>query len=64
MAMEIGKGIGKVKVAFFGILVMKIMENRRKGRRKVIELHEDEIKGKLRKNEENRGLNDKEDFED
>lgn len=40
------------------------MENRRKGKWKVTYLHEEEIEGKWKKNEENRGLDDKKDYED
>ena len=58
MAMEIGK------VTIIDILFMKIKENERKGRWKVTNLHENEIEGKMKENEENRGLNNKKASED
>lgn len=64
MAMEIGKGICEGKEALIEILFMKLMENRIKERWKVTYLHEREIEGKLRENEENRDLNDKNASED
>ena len=56
--------IGKCKEALIGILFMKIMEIRRKGRWKVTNLNEKEIEGKILEIEENRDLNDKKAYED
>ena len=64
MAMEIRKGIGKGKVVIIGILFMKIKENRRKGRWRDTNFHEREIEGKMKENEENRGINDKKAYEE
>ena len=64
MAMEVGKGNGKGKMALVVILFMKIMEIRTKWRRKVIELPEEENWRKKEENEENIGLNDKKASED
>ena len=64
MAMEIGKGIDKGKVEIIGILFMKIKENMRKGRWRDTGLHEMEIEGKMKENEENKGLNNKKAYED
>ena len=54
MAKEIGKEKRHLLALF-----MKIKEIRRKGRWKVIGLHEEEIEQKIEEIEENRGLNDK-----
>ena len=43
---------------------MKLKENTRKGRLRDTYLHERENRGKMKKNEENRGLNDKRAYED
>ena len=59
MAMEIGKGT----VALIGILFMKIKENRRKGRWRDTNLHEREIRRKIKENEEIRGINNKKTLE-
>jgi len=45
MVIEIGKG----KVALIDILLMKIKENRRKGRSRDTYFHKMEIEGKLKK---------------
>ena len=60
MAKEIGKG----KVALIGILFMKIMEIRRKGRWKVTGCMWGGKWRKIMENEENRGLIDKKASED
>ena len=45
-------------------LIMKIKENKRKGILRDLNWHEEEIRGKMKENEENRGINDKKVYED